>query len=427
MADAPRTVIHDATVITADERDRVLEGAAIVIEGSHIVELVEAGRPAPEPGDLVVDAEGGIVMPGLVDAHSHLAMTLYRGLADDRGLQDFLGRLLPLEAATISPELVSTGARLGMAEMLAGGITTSLDMYWFPEVAVEVAAETGLRLETGPLFIGGEAPDRLGFDERVARYRASAAPRWTMVHGTYTMSVGELEEAAGLARDAGSRLHLHAAENQAEVEQVVAATGRRPVELLDELGLLGPSTVLAHAVVLNDDEVARLGETRTAVAHCPLSNMKLASGVCRVDDLARAGATVGLGTDGPSSSNDLDLFVAMRAAALLAKVDHLDPTALPASAVLRMATIDGARALGLESSVGSIEVGKQADLVRLDPWSSSLAPAFDPISAVVYAASRADVVDVWASGRRVVEDRRCISVDRRAAIRALREAVADFA
>lgn len=195
---------------------------------------------------------------------------------------------------------------------------------------------------------------------------------------------------------------------------------------LVNLGLLGPTTVLAHAVVLTDDEVARLGATATAVAHCPLSNMKLASGICRVVDLLAAGATVGLGTDGPSSSNDLDLFAAMRVAGLLAKVASLDPSALTAHQVFKMATIEGARTLGLEAVTGSIEVGKEADLIRLDPSSPSLTPAFDPVSAVVYAASRADVVDVWVAGERVVADRRHTTLDLEAVLSEVRMVTRTF-
>jgi 5-methylthioadenosine/S-adenosylhomocysteine deaminase len=427
MSTPKRTVIHSATVITADADDAVLMDASVVVEGDRIVDLVESGRPEPQPGEVVVDAGGGIVMPGLVDAHSHLPMTLYRGLADDRDLQSFLGRLLPLEAATLDEEAVAIGARLAMAEMLRAGATTALDMYWYPEATAAVAEEAGLRLATGPLFIGATGPDHHTFAERTASFRATGPHAWTMIHGTYTMSVDELRAAAGLARSAGTRIHLHAAENQPEVDQVVAATGLRPVELLDREGLLGPDVVLAHAVVLTDHEVARLGETATAVAHCPLSNLKLASGVCRVSDLLAAGATVGLGTDGPSSSNDLDLFAAMRFAGLVAKGAEHDASALSAHEVLKMATIGGARALGLEEVTGSIEVGKAADLVRLDPSSPSLTPSYDPVSSVVYAASRADVVDVWVAGRRVVEDRRATTVDVDAAIADVRRLAAAIA
>ena len=426
MTSTMRTVIHSATVITADAADRVLADASIVIEGEVIVDLHEGGRPEPMAGEVSIDAAGGIVMPGLIDAHSHLPMTLYRGLADDRDLQSFLGRLLPLEAATLDEEAVAIGARLAMAEMLRAGATTALDMYWYPETTADVADEAGLRLATGPLFIGGTGPDHRSFTKRTETFAASGPHAWTMIHGTYTMTVDELRTAGELARRAGTRIHLHASENEAEVDQVVSATGLRPLELLDQVGLLGPDVVLAHAVVLTDEEVALLGRTGTGIAHCPLSNLKLASGICRVSDLIAAGATVGLGTDGPSSSNDLDMFAAMRFAGLVAKVAQHDASALSAHEVLRMATIGGARALGLDQLTGSIEVGKAADLLRLDPSSPSLAPSFDAVSSVVYAASRADVVDVWVAGRRVVADRVALTVDVESAIADVRQMASRF-
>ena len=425
MTSTMRTVIHSATVITADAADRVLADASIVIEGEVIVDLHEGGRPEPMAGEVSIDAAGGIVMPGLIDAHSHLPMTLYRGLADDRDLQSFLGRLLPLEAATLDEEAVAIGARLAMAEMLRAGATTALDMYWYPETTADVADEAGLRLATGPLFIGGTGPDHRSFTKRTETFAASGPHAWTMIHGTYTMTVDELRTAGELARRAGTRIHLHASENEAEVDQVVSATGLRPIELLDQVGLLGPDVVLAHAVVLTDEEVALLGRTGTGIAHCPLSNLKLASGICRVSDLIAAGATVGLGTDGPSSSNDLDMFAAMRFAGLVAKVAQ-HASALSAHEVLRMATIGGARALGLDQLTGSIEVGKAADLLRLDPSSPSLAPSFDAVSSVVYAASRADVVDVWVAGRRVVADRVALTVDVESAIADVRQMASRF-
>ena len=225
------------------------------------------------------------------------------------------------------------------------------------------------------------------------------------------MSPDELAVVGELAARIGARFHIHASENAAEVATVRERYGRTPVELLDDVGLLRPGTVLAHAVVLNDAEVARIAATETAVAHCPLSNMKLASGVCRVPDLLAAGATVGLGTDGTASSNDLDLFMAMRVAAVLHKGVRLDAELLPARQVLRMATIDAARALGIDHLVGSIEVGKRADLVRLDPHSPSLTPSYDAASTVVYSAARADVLDVWVNGRQVVRGRECTTID----------------
>jgi 5-methylthioadenosine/S-adenosylhomocysteine deaminase len=234
------------------------------------------------------------------------------------------------------------------------------------------------------------------------------------------MDPTQLSMVGEFAKQIGARFHIHAAENAGEVADVTSRFGRSPVELLDDYGLLRDGTVLAHAVVLSDDEIARIASTQTAVAHCPSSNMKLASGFCRVPELLAAGVTVGLGTDGPSSSNDLDMFTAIRVAALVQKGHRLDPTVLPAAAILRMATMGSARALGIDHLVGSIEVGKRADLVRLDANSPSLVPSYDPVSSIVYAASRADVVDVWIDGRQVVADRSCTTIDRSETLRDLR-------
>lgn len=407
----PTTAIRDASIVTVDDTDRVIRGGTVVMEGSEIVEILHAGESPTTGVDHLVDARGGILLPGLINAHTHLAMTLFRGYADDLALQAFLDRLIPAETAVLSEEHVRTGARLAFAEAFRAGCTTALDMYWWPSASLDEAQRAGFGLQTGPIFIGFDGPDRTPWDERMDRARSTAPHRWMFAHGTYTMEPSQLAEVGALAAELGTRFHIHASENAGEVADVRARFGCTPIELLDRHGLLRPGTVLAHAVVLDDDEISRIAETGTAVAHCPMSNMKLASGFCRVPELRAAGAVVGIGTDGPSSSNDLDMFAAMRAAATIHKGHRLDPTVLPAIEVLRMATIDGARALGIDDRVGSIEVGKQADLVLLDPDSPSLNPSYDAISTVVYAASRADVTDVWARGRRVVEGRTCTTID----------------
>lgn len=410
------TAIANATVVTLDDDATVLPGATVVLDGPTIVEIAPAGTDSSIAATTVIDAEGGLLHPGLVNAHTHLAMTLFRGYADDRSLQDFLDRLLPAESRVLSADHVRTGSRLAHAELLRAGCTSALDMYWWPEVSLDESTRSGLRLHTGPIFIGFDGPDATPFDVRLERARDVGSTDWVFAHGTYTMDPGQLRAVGELAAELGARFHIHASENRAEVDDVRTRFGRTPIELLDDAGMLRSGTVLAHAVVLDDDEIARLAETGTAVAHCPSSNMKLASGVCRVPELHAAGVVVGLGTDGPSSSNDLDMYAAMRAAALVHKGVRLDPTVLPAIDVLRMATIDGARALGIDHLIGSIEVGKRADLVLLDPASPSLNPVFDAHSTIVYSASRADVTDVWIDGRRVVEDRRCTTIDVAAAV-----------
>lgn len=419
---AATTVVANATVVTVDADDTVITGGAVAFDATGTITAVGPTEEvtAAAPGATVVEARGGILLPALVNAHTHLAMTMFRGYADDCDLQGFLDKLLPTETRVLSEASVRAGARLAYAESMLAGTTTALDMFWWPEAAAEEAVAAGFRLVTGPTFIGFPGPDQRVFADRMRwaeRYLQTVeGPRWLQPHSTYTLTPDELAEVRALAEATGARVHVHASENPNEVADVRARYGRTPVELLDDVGLLGPGTVLAHAVVLADHEVALLAERGTAVAHCPLSNLKLASGICRVPDLLAAGVTVGLGTDGCASSNDLDLFLALRVAATLHKGVRGDATTLPARQALRMATIGSARALGLEDAIGSIEPGKQADLVLLDPDSPSLTPSYDPVATVVYAASRADVGHVWSAGRHVVEDRRLTSVDLPAAL-----------
>ena len=415
-----RTAITNATIVTVDSNDTVIDGGTIVIDGNVISEVLRAGAKPASTIDHTIDAGGGIVMPGLINAHTHLAMTAFRGFADDVDLQDFLGKLFPAEAKIMSDRHVRVGVRAAFAEAMLSGCTAALDMYWYPDASLEEAAKAGFRLQTGPIFIGSNGPDNIPFEQRLADATASKPHQWILAHGTYTMNPEQLADVGELAATEGARFHIHASENAGEVADVQGRYGRTPVELLDDKGLLRSGTVLAHAVVLSDAEIARLAETQTAVAHCPSSNMKLASGFCRVPELLAAGVTVGLGTDGPSSSNDLDMLAAMRVAALIHKGNRLDPTVLPAAAILRMATMGSAAALGIDQIVGSIEVGKNADLVRLDPASPSLTPVYDPISTIVYAASRADVVDVWIDGVAVVQNRTCTTLNLDAVLRDLR-------
>ena len=416
-----RTAITNATIVTVDANDSVIHGGTIVIADDTIAEVLPAGAAPTSTIEHSIDAAGGIVMPGLINAHTHLAMTAFRGFADDVDLQAFLGKLFPAEAKIMSDRHVRVGVRAAFAEAMLSGCTAALDMYWYPDASIDEARTAGFRLQTGPLFIGSDGPDNIPFTQRLTNANNSAPHSWILAHGTYTMDPTQLAAAGELAVAEGARFHIHASENAGEVSDVQGRYGRTPVELLDDNGLLRAGTVLAHAVVLTDAEIARIAQTGTAIAHCPSSNMKLASGFCRVTELLAAGVTVGLGTDGPSSSNDLDMFTAMRVAALIHKGNRLDPTAIPATTVLRMATMGSATALGIDDLVGSIEVGKKADLVRLDPSSPSLTPVYDPISTIVYAASRADVVDVWIDGNPVVKNRTCTTIDVDAVLADLRD------
>ena len=424
------TRVERATVVTMDVDNRVIVDGAIAIAAGRIVAVGETAE-VRLLGDAqrVIDARGGIVLPGFVNLHTHLAMTLFRGWADDRDLQAFLDRLFRAEAAIVSPETVRVGVDLAIAESVRAGITTSLDMFFHPEVTAEAARRTGVRIANGPVIVSFVGSDKLPYPERMAiaeeMLTASkgelTSGRWVCPHGTYTIERAHLEEVRDLADRHNARLTIHAAENAAEVATVVAQHGRRPVELLHDLGMLSPNMVLAHAVDLTDEEIGLIAETGTSVAHNPLSNMKLASGFARVPDLLTTGVTVGLGTDGTASSNDLDLFMAMRFAATIHKSHVLDASVVPAAHVLRMATIDGARALGLADEIGSIEVGKRADVQLLAADHPNLVPMYDPTSTVVFAAGRGDVRTVLVEGKVVLDDGVLTTIDLPATIAAARE------
>jgi 5-methylthioadenosine/S-adenosylhomocysteine deaminase len=414
--------ITDATVVTMDDAGTVHHGATVLVDGGVITHVGPAPS-APVDAARTIDARGAIVLPGFVNAHTHLAMTMFRGLADDLDLDGFLARLLPAEGAVLSPETVAAGTLLAIAECFRGGITSALDMYFFPEVAMEVAAAAGFDLRSGPVFVEFPGADRRRFDERLAwagELLASVPPerRWVFPHSTYLLDEAQLTAVGRLAGELGARVHVHACETRAELAQVRERHGRTPIEVLRDTGLLGPGTVLAHAVHLSDADLGTVAASGAVVAHCPASNQKLASGFARVRDLLAAGVPVALGTDGAASANDLDLWLAMRLAAYPLAARE-GPGTVGAADVLAMATRAGARALGAPE-LGTIAVGTRADLVVLDPSSPSLAPAYDPVATAVYAASRADVRWVVAGGRVVVDDRELTTIDVDAAIAAVR-------
>ncbi|MDQ0759441.1 amidohydrolase [Streptomyces canus] len=419
-------LVHGGAVLTVDEDGGVVHNGAV---GVHEGEIVAVG-PAEElctrfTADESIDSSGCLVLPGLVNTHTHLAMTLLRGRADDVTLQEFLERVLPAEAELLAPKNVAAAVRLAIAESVRAGVTSALDMYWFHEAAERAAREAGWRLHSGPTFMDvPEPPDGLAYEQRHAWARRDLEARGSahagrrpvvFAHSTYTLSPDQLTEVAALAREFGALLHIHAAENATEVATVEERYGKRPVELLASLGLLGPDLLLAHAVDLTGPEIAALARTGTSVAHCPVSNLKLGCGIAPVPRLLSAGVTVGLGTDGAVSSNSLDVLGAVRQAALVHKADG-DPTAVGAEQAVRMATIEGARALGLGEHLGSLEAGKRADLIVLDLNAPHLRPLHDPWSTLAYAAHSADVRDTVVDGRVLMRDRELRTLDERAVI-----------
>lgn len=416
------------TVVTVDDENTVVHDGALAVVGNRIAAIGPTERLLAEwRAARTVDAAGAIVLPGLINAHTHLAMTLYRGYADDLTLQGFLDRIWERERATISEETVELGVTGGIAESLRCGVTTALDMYYHHAVSLDVAERVGFRLVTGPSLFDFPAPDGTDFDSRydaAQRWLESSQPSLGLracvcPHATYTLSHDQLSAVRELADAHDALVHVHASENRREVADVRERHGRTPIELLDDTGLLRPGTVLAHGVVLSDAEMDRIATSGAAVAHCPASNLKLASGIALVPELQSRGVTVALGTDGAASSNDLDMWIAMRLAALLHKARLDNPAVLPAPQVVRMATIEGARALGIDSEVGSLEVGKRADLVLTASDRIAAQPVYDPHGALVYALGRGDVRYVLVDGRFSVEEGRVSALDEAAVARAI--------
>lgn len=409
-------------VLVCDGAGRVLEHVDIGVEGGRIA-MVGPGAPR---GDREIDGTRLLVMPGLVNLHTHLAMTLLRGVAEEVDLQGFLRLVWAEEARIMDAEGVYAGTRLGALEALLGGTTTALDMYFHPAEAHRAAVEVGLRHVTGPLFFSFSGPDHLDWDERMTFARAwpqtldsiggPHVPRALMPHAAFTVGLEYLAQIADLAREQGALVHTHASENDRENHDTIESTGLRPVPALEASGILALAPVLGHGVRLDDHDRRRVAATGTAIAHCPGSNLKLASGIADVVGYREDGIRVGIGTDGCSSSNDLDMFSAMRLAANLARLDRTDAVALSARDVVQAATIEGARALGLGDRIGTIEVGKEADLIALDLRAPHLVPVRDPYTSVVFSAGRSDVRHVLVAGEPVVLDRRSTRVDEEAVL-----------
>ena len=393
----------------------VLEGHAVVVRDGRI----EAVLPAPTareryPGFERVSLGAHVLIPGLVNAHTHAAMSLMRGLADDLPLMKWLQEhIWPAEAKHVSAPFVRDGTRLACAEMLRGGITCFNDMYFFPEASLEAALECGMRSAHGVIVI--EFPSAYASDpadylrKGLAlrdRYGDEPLVSFTLApHAPYTVSDATFRRISTLANELDLPVHIHVHETKEEIERSLAEHRVRPLERLARLGLLGPGLIAVHAVHLDPDEISALARHGASVAHCPSSNLKLASGFAPVEALSRAGVNVALGTDGAASNNRLDLLQEMRTAALLAKAVAGNAEALPAHAALRAATLGGALALGLGERIGSIVPGKAADLVAIDLSAPELQPCFDPVSQLVYAAGREHVSDVWVAGEPRVRQR----------------------
>ncbi|PWT73337.1 MAG: TRZ/ATZ family hydrolase [Proteobacteria bacterium] len=398
-----------------------LEDHAVVVDGGRIRAVLSATRARSEyAARRTVELPSHVVLPGLINLHTHAAMSLMRGLADDLPLMQWLKEhIWPAEGKHVSPDFVYDGTLLACAEMLRGGVTLFNDMYFFPEHAAQAVLDARMRAALGmiciefPTAYASDAQDYLSKGLAV-RDQFSAEPRLTFClapHAPYTVSDRSFEQIATYAAELDVPVHMHLHETEDEIREGMTRFGVRPLERMQRLGLLNPNLIAVHAVHLNDAEIALLAEHGASTVHCPSSNLKLASGVARLERFIEAGLNVGIGTDGAASNNRLDVFEEMRLAALLAKAQSGRANAVPAETALRMATLDAARALGLDHRIGSLAPGKEADMIAVELNGIALAPVYHPASHLVYAASRDDVSHVWVAGELLMENRRLTTLD----------------
>ena len=389
-------------------RASVHEHASVIVHDGKILDILptEQARQKYLP-ESIQNLSQHILIPGLVNLHAHAAMTLMRGLADDLPLMTWLNaHIWPVEKQLVSPGLVRDGSLLGCAEMLSGGVTCFNDMYFYPGETAESALKAGMRANLGlvvlefPLPYASDADDYLqkGLEAR-DQWRGNPLLTSSLApHAPYTVSNATFEKVVTYAEQLGVGIHIHLHETQDEVAQSITQYGVSPVRRLADIGVLGPNVVAAHCTCMLEEDMDILAAHGSHVAHCPVSNLKLASGIAPVTTMLAKGINVGIGTDGAASNNRLDMFAEMRTAALLAKGTSQDPTAVPATLALEMATLNGARALGLDDKIGSIEVGKVADLTAVALTSPETMPCFDPISHLVYVLGREHVSHVWVAG-----------------------------
>lgn len=417
MSDFPQNVdliVEARWIIPVDPVQIILDNHAIVVEAGTIVDVVPAADAAARyrAREHIRLADHALI-PGLVNLHTHAAMTLMRGLADDRTLMEWLQKhIWPVEMKLASPEFVHDGTLLACAEMLRGGVTCFNDMYFFPEAAAQAVLTAGMRAALGMIVLdfrspyGSDAADYLdkGLRLRDALREESRLSFCFAPHAPFTVSDAAFLKIATYAGELDTPVHIHLHETEDEIRGSLGVHGLRPIRRLQALGLLGPGLIAVHAVHLEDAEIALLAEHGCHVAHCPSSNLKLASGIASLSRMQAQGVNVGLGTDGAASNNQLDVLSEMRLAALLAKGSSGDPTVAPAYSLLEMATINGARALGLDDRIGTLSRGKRADMVAVSFAAPELAPCYDPLSHLAYAVGREHVSHVWVDGRLLVEN-----------------------
>lgn len=408
-------LIHNGTILTMNADFDVIDNGWVGIKKttiSHVGPRRDGSR-LPAAGERI-DAKGGLIMPGLVNAHTHLPMTLFRGLADDLPLHQWLNDyMFPAESRYIDPDTTRVGSLLACAELLLSGTTTCCDGYFHENEVANAVEESGMRAVLGQGVVDFPVPgvpdpqQNVAVAEQFVGQWRGVSPRIDasiFCHSPYTCSADTLKRAKRIAIDADVLFQIHVAETRDEVLNCKAEHGMTPVAYLDRLNILDRRTLLAHAVWVTPGDMDIISRSGARVSHNPESNMKLASGIAPIPEMLEAGITLALGTDGSASNNDLDLFGAMGMAARLHKVSTLDPTAVDAARVLKMATIKGAEAIGLSHCIGSVETGKEADIIVVDTAKPHLTPMYHPVSHLVYAAKGSDVADVVVAGKTVVRD-----------------------
>ncbi|MCD4802630.1 MAG: amidohydrolase [Anaerolineales bacterium] len=410
-------LIKGGTILTVDQKHRVIQDGAITITGDSISGIYSSDEiPQELEAGMVIQADGKVILPGLINAHSHLAMTLFRGFVEDLVLQQWLERVWKYEFSVLDDKAVRAGSKLALVEMIKNGITCAHDMYWHFEQTMEAAEEFGFRLLSGPPITGlGDQ----AFDEMFAQARKTLA--WLdslefvypiiQAHSTYTTTPKMMHTVREFKEEYGITFTTHASENQAEVETVLEQYQQTPIHLLASYDLLDESTLLAHCVVLDDEEIELLAKTGTHVVHCPESNLKIGSGIAPIAAMLEKGINVCIGTDGAASNNDLDILGELRTAALLQKGSNRNPELLNTKQALEMGTINGAKAYRLENDLGSLEKGKKADLVIINFDKPHLTPVHNPAANLIYSSGKSDVETVFINGKLQLENGQLTAID----------------
>lgn len=415
-------LIHASWIVPGGAEELIHKNSCLVVSEGKIREILESSVvPSRYQADEEMHLTGYALMAGLVNTHGHAAMSLFRGIADDLSLHTWLeDHIWPMEAKWVSEEFVYQGTQLAIAEMISSGTTCFADMYFFPDASARAATEAGIRVQLAAPVIDFPNPWSIDADDAIQKttvlhdeWRNSELVSTAFgPHAPYSVTDETLKKIVMLAELLNIPIHMHVHETAFEVSEALRTQGKRPITRLAELGMLSPRFISVHATQLTDDEIRLLSDSGVSIAHCPESNMKLASGFCPVDKLIRAGVNVSLGTDGAASNNDLDMFSEMRTAAILAKACSGDARALPAYKALQMATINGAKALGLDHLTGTLEAGKRADVIAVKLDELNTQPIHNPISQLVYSTKSSQVKYVWVNGKLLLDNAELTTIDK---------------